>query len=232
MCCAALRQIGACVSGLPGFCCGHICVDKPCQRQAAALGILSASTQSLPETCGGFVSTWRIRSSMQSTLFPITSNVDEHEAIDLFLHSSKAGLFYMDWNVICPCCAQITQSLRDLHSVESQSTCKLCFRKDKPSLDDAVQISFTLSPAVRSLRFHHPETLSLEDYTFKYLFEPTTTIVSGLAPFMDAFEYGKRHFSAFSPGEKITVETEVGVGALASYDLFGQQSFGLVASGG
>src|SRR3972149_379604 len=74
MCCAALRQIGACVSGLPGFCGGHICGDKPCQRQAAALGILSASTQSLPETCGGFVSAWRIRSSMQFTLFPITSN--------------------------------------------------------------------------------------------------------------------------------------------------------------
>jgi class 3 adenylate cyclase len=158
-------------------------------------------------------------------------NVDEHEAIDLFLHSAKAGLFYMEWSVICPCCGQITQSLRDLHSVESHSTCKLCFRKDQPNLDDAVQIGFTLSPAVRSLRFHHPETLSLEDYTFKYLFEPTTTIVSGLLPFMDAFEYGKKHFSAFIPGEKITVETEVSVGALASSDLFGQQSFGLVASG-
>ena len=44
-------------------------------------------------------------------------NVDEHEAIDLFLHSTKAGLFYMDWNVICPCCGKITQSFRDLHSV-------------------------------------------------------------------------------------------------------------------
>ena len=109
-------------------------------------------------------------------------HVDEYEAIDLFLHSSKAGLFYMEWNVICPCCAQITQSLRDLHSIESESTCKLCFHKDKPNLDDAVQISFTLSPSVRSLRFHHPETLSLEDYTFRYRFEPTTSIVSGVIP--------------------------------------------------
>lgn len=158
-------------------------------------------------------------------------NIDEHEAVDLFLFSSKAGLFYMEWNVICPCCAQITQSLRDLHSVQSEFACKLCFRKDKPNLDDAVQISFTLSPSVRELRFHHPETLSLEDYTFKYLFEPTTTIVGGILPFMDGFEYTKRHFSAFAPGEKVTVETEVGVGALASWDLFGQQSFGLVASG-
>lgn len=157
-------------------------------------------------------------------------NVDEHEAIDLFLHSAKAGLFYMDWNVICPCCGQITQSLRNLHSVESQSTCKLCFRKDKPNLDNAVQITFTVSPTLRSLRFHHPETLSLEDYCFKYLFEPST-VVSGMMPFMAAFNYVRRHFSAFLPGEKITIETEVGIGALTGIDMFGQQSFGLGASG-
>jgi len=179
-----------------------------------------------------------IRTASDDDLFRLSplqwasqKSVDEYEAVDLFLHGAKAGLFYMEWSVICPCCGQITQSLRDLHSVESESTCKLCFRKDKPNLDDAVQIGFTLSPSVRELRFHRPETLSLEDYTFKYLFEPTTTIVSGLMPFMDSFEYGKRHFSAFAPGEKIKVETEVSVGALACFDIFGQRSFGLVASG-
>jgi len=157
-------------------------------------------------------------------------NVDEYEAIDLFLYGSKAGLFYMEWDVICPCCGKITQSLRDLHSVESVSTCTLCFRKDQPNLDDSVQITFTVSPSIRSLRFHHPETLSLEDYCFKYLFDPGV-IINGILPLMDAFQYTHRHFSAFSPGEKITVETEVGPGALACMDVLGQQSFGLVASG-
>jgi class 3 adenylate cyclase len=157
-------------------------------------------------------------------------NVNDHEALDLFLHSAKAGLFYMDWNVICPCCGKITQSFRDLHSIQSVSTCKLCFRKDLANLDDSVQITFTLSPSIRSLRYHHPETLSLEDYCFKYLFEPST-ILAGVMTLNDAFLYTKRHFSTFSPGERITVETEVGVGALGSLDLFAQQSFGLVASG-
>ena len=157
-------------------------------------------------------------------------NVEEHEAIDLFLHCSKAWLFYMDWSVICPCCGKITQSLRELHSVESESTCNLCFLKEKATLDDTVQITFTLSPAIRSLRFHHPETLSLDEYCFKYLFEPST-IVSGIMTLRDAFEYVHRHFSEFSPGEKITVETEVGVGALACMELYGQQSIGLISNG-
>ncbi len=178
-----------------------------------------------------------IRTANDEDLFRVSplqwarqKSVDEYEAVDLFLHGAKAGLFYMEWDVICACCGRISQSLRDLHSLESHSTCKLCFRKDMPSLDDSVQVTFTLSPSVRSLRFHHPETLTLEEYCFKYLFEPST-IINGMMPVMDAFNYVQRHFAVFLPGEKITVETEVGVGALACYDLFGQQSFGLVASG-
>jgi class 3 adenylate cyclase len=136
----------------------------------------------------------------------------------------------MEWNVVCSCCAKISQSLRDLHSLQSQSTCKLCFRKEHANLDDSVQISFTLSPAVRSLRFHHPETLSLEEYCFNYLFEPST-IVNGMMPLMDAFQYIQKDFYAFSPGDKKTVETEVGVGSLTCLDVFGQKSFGLIASG-
>jgi len=157
-------------------------------------------------------------------------SVDKHEAVDLFLHAAKAGLFYMEWDVICPCCGKISQSLQDLHSLESHTTCNLCFRKDVPNLDDTVQITFTLSPSVRPLRFHHPESLTLEEYCFQYLFEPTT-IISGMMPLMDAVRYVQRHLSEFTSGEKITVETEVGVGALACYDLFGQHSFGLLASG-
>jgi class 3 adenylate cyclase len=72
--------------------------------------------------------------------------------------------------------------------------------------------------------------LTLEEYCFKYLFEPST-IVNGIMPIRDAFHWVQRYFSLFSPGENITVETEVGVGALTCYELFSQQSFGLVGSG-
>jgi class 3 adenylate cyclase len=178
-----------------------------------------------------------IRTANEEDLFRVSplqwaleKSVDEYEAVDLFLHAAKAGLFYMEWDVICACCGRISQSLRDLHSLESQSTCKLCFRKDTPNLDDSIQVTFTLSPSVRSLRFHHPETLTPEEYCFKYLFEPSA-IINGVMPVKDALHYVQRHFSVFSPGENSTVETEVGVGALACYDLYGQQSFGLVASG-
>ena len=41
----------------------------------------------------------------------------------------------------------------------------------------------------------------------------------------------QKHFSTFSPGEKISVETEIGPGILSCVDLFGQRSFGLLANG-
>ena len=57
-------------------------------------------------------------------------NVDEYEALDLFLHGAKAGLFYMDWNIICPCCGKVMRSLRDLHGLQSQNACTVCFLKE------------------------------------------------------------------------------------------------------
>ena len=158
--------------------------------------------------------------------------VDEHEAVDLFLHATKSGLFDMDWNVICPCCGKITQSLRGLHSMQSQSNCTVCFRQDQATLDDYVQITFTLSPAVRSLRFHHPETLSLEDYCFKYLFERGARLgEGGTLTLADFFGSITHHFSTFSPGEKITVSAEIGQGILFCNDLFSQKGFAFLADG-
>jgi class 3 adenylate cyclase len=153
-------------------------------------------------------------------------NVEVHEAIDLFLHGAKAGLFYMDWNVICPCCGKIIQSLRELHSLRTQINCSVCFRNDQATLDDYVQVTFTLSPSIRSLRFHHPETLSLEDYCFKYLFERGVRFGESATMTLDDFVGSfSRHFSTFSPGEKITVTTEVGHGTLFCNDLFSQKGF-------
>jgi class 3 adenylate cyclase len=156
-------------------------------------------------------------------------NVVEPEAIDLFLHSAKVGLFYMDWNVICPCCGKITQSLRDLHSIQSQINCTVCFRNDRATLDDYVQVAFTLSPAIRDLRYHHPETLSLEDYCFKYLFERGTRLGDGTMTFPEFMGMVTRHFSTFAPGEKISVETEVaGSSVLFCNDLFNQKIFAFI----
>jgi class 3 adenylate cyclase len=180
-----------------------------------------------------------IRTANDEDLFRINplqwaqeKNVDGHEAVDLFLHGTKAGLFYMEWNVICPCCGKITQSLRDLHGLQSQINCTVCFRNDQATLDDYVQVAFTLSPSIRSIRFHHPETLSLEDYCFTYLFERGVRFGAGAnIPLKDFIGSLTDHFSTFLPGQKITVAMEVGQAIIFCNDLFSQKSFAFVVDG-
>jgi class 3 adenylate cyclase len=155
--------------------------------------------------------------------------VDEYEAVDLFLHSAKVGLFNMDWNVICPCCGRVMRSLRELHGLQAQSTCTVCFRREQSTLDDYVQVTFTIAPVVRAIKFHDPETLSLDEFCFTYLFEPNAS-GAGLAP-RDMMRVFKRHLSTFVPGETLTVETYADPGALSCVELFQQASFGLLVQG-
>lgn len=156
--------------------------------------------------------------------------VDEYEAVDLFLHSARAGLFLMDWNVICPCCAKVLRSLRTPHGLEARNTCPVCFRRDRATLDDYVQVTFTISPSVRPNRFHHPRDLPLDEYLIPYLFEPTARL-GGLFTLADAVRLFTRHLSPFPPGTTVTVETMADSGVLSCVDLLGQRSFGLLARG-
>ena len=156
--------------------------------------------------------------------------VDGYEAVDLFLHGAKVGLFSMDWNVICPCCGRVMRSLRTLHGLQAQNTCTVCFRKDQSTLDDYVQVTFTISPQVRSIRFHEPLSLSLDEYSFRYLYEPSATL-AGMFTMRAAIQTFTRHLAPFSPGDIVRVETNADPGILSCVDLYGQQSFGLLATG-
>ena len=160
-------------------------------------------------------------------------SIDENEAIDLFLHSAKAGLFTMDWNVICPCCGMVTRSLRNLHNMRSRNVCSVCFRDDRATLDDYVQVTFTVVPAVREISYHHPETLSLEDYCYKYLFVRGAKYGPELnLSLVEFFGYTKKYFSHFLPGERVTVEVDAPCpGILFVNDLMGLRGFALILDG-
>jgi hypothetical protein len=44
--------------------------------------------------------------------FAAEKSIAEAEAIDLFLHACVAGLFDMDWLLVCPMCSDVVESLR------------------------------------------------------------------------------------------------------------------------
>ena len=116
-----------------------------------------------------------IRSADDEALFRINPftfardrSLREDEVIDLFLHATSLGLFAMDWLLLCPKCSCVVESLRKLETVHSHYHCPACQVDLEASLDDQIAITFTVSPEIRAIAFHHPEQLSAQDYCFKY----------------------------------------------------------------
>jgi class 3 adenylate cyclase len=91
--------------------------------------------------------------------------LDERETIDGFLHASKIGLFDMSWNLLCPGCGGVLDAIHSLRSLSSEHyRCRLCAGSYEPTLDERVEVSFTLSPSVRKITAHNPDSLNFYDY--------------------------------------------------------------------
>jgi len=100
--------------------------------------------------------------------YAIQTGMAESEAIALFLHATRSGLFTMDWQLVCAGCGHLVESLRSIGNLHSHYGCDWCFTENEASLDDLIHVTFTVSPEIRRLAFHEPETLPIEDFYFKY----------------------------------------------------------------
>ena len=147
----------------------------------------------------------------------------EHETIDAFLHGVRQGLFQMEWNLVCPTCGDSVDTFRSLGKVTSHFHCALCTRDADAALDDYIQVTFTISPEIREIAFHKPETLNIEDFHFKYHFSRTASLPGGLR-FVDALPGVTKGQSWLGPGQKKRFDVEVSAGSLTLNDLLHHQS--------
>ena len=65
----------------------------------------------------------------------------------------------MTWNLICPICSCIIESFRALKNLNSHCHCNNCRADLVAALDDMIAVTFTVSPAIRRIGYHDPETL-------------------------------------------------------------------------
>src|SRR5436190_9755722 len=91
-------------------------------------------------------------------------DLSKTDAIELFVHAAKVGLFEMDWLLICAYCPQVAGSFRELDQVHPRFQCAFCNAINDVALDDYIQVTFTVSGGVRDIIFRHPEMLSVEDF--------------------------------------------------------------------
>ena len=89
----------------------------------------------------------------------------------------------MDWQLLCPLCGAIANSFNSLHDIHSDYFCALCQRSAEASMDDYMEVNFTIAPPVRKLIYHRPESiqehLSVDDFYFKYFFSENGLTTTG-----------------------------------------------------
>src|ERR1700719_3836684 len=98
------------------------------------------------------------------------TGLDEERVISGFLHASRLGLFDLTWNVLCPGCGGVLDAHSTLKSLRHDDYhCGLCACGYEASVDEAVEVAFTVSPRVRRIAAHDPHSLPLWEY-FKQIF--------------------------------------------------------------
>ena len=82
--------------------------------------------------------------------------------IAAFLHAARLGIFELSWNVLCPGCGGVLDTGATLKTVDrSEYSCALCAAGYEPTLDEMVEVTFTVSPRVRRIAAHDPDRLPL-----------------------------------------------------------------------
>ncbi|MFZ1430750.1 MAG: DUF5939 domain-containing protein [Geminicoccaceae bacterium] len=141
-------------------------------------------------------------------------DLDPGEATDLLLHASAQGLFEMDWLLICPRCACAVESFAKLRAVLRQFRCPQCHNDYEAAMDDFIAIYFNVSPQVRAIRYHQPETLDPFDYMFHFRSVREGFRPDG-APYIESCRQAMRAIGSVEPGAVAPFVFEVTPGLIA-----------------
>src|ERR1700735_611182 len=102
--------------------------------------------------------------------FSKRTGFDEEKVISGLLHASRLGLFDLTWNVLCPGCSGVMGAHDTLKSLRDDDyECGLCACGFEASVDEQIEVAFTVSPKVRRIAAHDPNTLPIWEY-YKQVF--------------------------------------------------------------
>jgi Family of unknown function (DUF5939) len=103
--------------------------------------------------------------------FAVKNRLDEGRVIAAFLHAARVGLFDLSWNVLCPGCGGVLDANTSLKTVRTDDySCALCAAGYQATLDEMVEVSFTVNPRIRRIAAHDPQALSIWEYQRQIFF--------------------------------------------------------------
>jgi class 3 adenylate cyclase len=158
-------------------------------------------------------------------------SIAEAESIDLFLHATRNGLFDMSWDVVCPQSGMVLDSFGALRTLKTHYVCGLCDVTGDTDLDDFIEVTFTVSPQLRLLPYHDPDTLSVEDFHWKLRFLNDARMPGQQVKCLDVLHGLVRGLSYLPSLATTTLRADLGPGALAGVNIQTQAAFAVPVAG-
>jgi class 3 adenylate cyclase len=133
--------------------------------------------------------------------------LDEERAVAAFLHAARQGLFELSWNVVCPGCGGVLDASTTLKTVNrDEYDCGLCASGYAPTLDEMVEVTFTVSPRLRHIAGHNPDTLSEAEYYRQIFWGSGIDLPENLAASLGEFTIDSIELP---PGEKAVLSVQL-----------------------
>jgi class 3 adenylate cyclase len=128
------------------------------------------------------------------------TSIDEEKMIAAFLHAARLGIFELSWNVLCPGCGGVLDANATLKTVRQEEySCALCAGEYEPTLDEMVEVAFTVTPRVRRIAAHTPDQLPIWEYTRQLFLSSGVDIPENYAEIIEEITLDSMELE---PGEK------------------------------
>jgi len=143
-------------------------------------------------------------------------NLDEERVIAALLNAVGLGMFEMTWSVMCPSCAGVLSANKSLKTLDrEQYHCAFCAAGYETTLDNLVEVTFTVSPRLRKIAAHSPDELSATEYYRQIFWSSAIDLPADLEKLLGEVTLESVDLP---PGERAILSLQVPKGTLIVFD--------------
>jgi class 3 adenylate cyclase len=142
--------------------------------------------------------------------------LDEERVIAALLNAVGLGMFEMTWSVMCPSCAGVLSANKSLKTLNrEQYHCAFCAAGYETTLDNLVEVTFTVSPRLRKIAAHSPDELSATEYYRQIFWSSAIDLPANLEKLLRELTLESVDLPA---GERAILSLQVPKGTLIVFD--------------
>jgi class 3 adenylate cyclase len=146
------------------------------------------------------------------------AGIGEERVIAALLHAVGLGMLEMTWSVMCPSCAGVLSANKSLKTLDrAQYNCAFCAAGYETTLDNLVEVTFTVSPRVRKIAAHSPDELSAAEY-YRQVFWSSAIDLPADIDMAKLLDEVTLEIVDLPPGERAILSLQVSEGTLIVFD--------------